>query len=59
MNLLISGVDISTIAIWLEEIPRHMDDKDCSFFGRSSALVRKTSGRDPQSLNIGGCKAAA
>ena len=43
----------------LEEIPKHMDDKDCSFSGRSSAMVRKTSGRDPQSLNIGGCKAAA
>ena len=43
----------------LEEIPKHMNDKDCSFPGGSSALVRKTSGRDSQSLNIGGCKAAA
>lgn len=43
----------------LEEIPKHMNDKDCSFLEESSALVRKTSGRDPQSLNIGGCKAAA
>ena len=42
----------------LEEILKHMDDRDCSFFGRSSALVRKTPSRDPQSLNTGGCKAA-
>ena len=33
----------------LEEIPKHMDDRDCSFFGSSTALVRKTSGRNPQS----------
>ena len=33
----------------LEEMPKHMDDKDCSFFGKSFAMVRKTSGRNPQS----------
>ena len=43
----------------LEEIPKHMNDKDCSFLEDLLPLVKKTSGRDSQSLNIGGCKAAA
>lgn len=43
----------------LEEMPKHMDDRGLFLFGKSFAMVRKTSGRNPQSLNIGGCKAAA
>lgn len=39
----------------LEEIPKHMNDKDCSFW-KIFCPGQKTSGRDSQSLNIGGCK---
>ena len=43
----------------LEEMPKHMDDRDCSFLENLLPWSEKTSGRNPQSLNIGGCKAAA
>ena len=43
----------------LEEIPKHMDERDCSFLEDLLPWSEKTSGRDPQSFNIGGCKAAA
>lgn len=53
------GVDYVFHVAALKQVP------SCEFFSmeavrtNSSSLVRKTSSRDPQSLNIGGCKAAA
>ena len=41
----------------LEEIPKHMNDKDCSFL-KDFLPWSETSSKDSQSLNIGGCKAA-
>lgn len=43
----------------LEEIPKHMDEKDCSFLEDLLPWSKKTSGRNSQILNIGGCKATA
>ena len=43
----------------LEEIPKHMNDKDCSFLEDLLPWSGKTSGRDPQMLNIGWLQSSA